>query len=107
MQILGKLLKGKRQQDRVAPMPQALDTLAGELAPSAEKSSQDRLQSDLEVSEANDQTMAEWWNVAHRQKREFWLTGSRGPEVWQNLNVTARVRPGQVVLNIEIGRAHV
>src|SRR5258708_31880367 len=104
MQIFGKFLKRNRQGDRPASNPQAPASIAtSEPAPAAETSLQERLRSDLQTSEASDQNMAEWWEVAHREKREFWLTGSRGPEVWDYLNITQRVQPDQVVLNIGVG----
>lgn len=50
-------------------------------------------------------TIQNWWDHHHQLKGNyrFWLTGSRGPKVWNYLNISRFIRPHEVVLNIGVG----
>jgi SAM-dependent methyltransferase len=45
----------------------------------------------------------EFWNAAHRDTEVKWLSGYPGPEIWERLEVTDRIVPGAIVLNIGVG----
>ncbi|MGZ5435807.1 MAG: class I SAM-dependent methyltransferase [Pyrinomonadaceae bacterium] len=66
------------------------------------------LRSQLEQSEKDAESVAQWWNKCHSTDRNFsfWLTGSRGPEVWSSLKIEDRIGPNQTVLNIGVGEGH-
>lgn len=49
-----------------------------------------------------DMSVKEWWNYC-QDNNHWYLTGSKGPEVWERLNITDRIYPGQLVLNIGVG----
>jgi hypothetical protein len=53
-------------------------------------------------------TIQNWWDYHHQLKGDykFWLTGSRGPEVWDYLNISRFIQPNKVVLNIGVGLGH-
>ncbi|MHC4570808.1 MAG: tetratricopeptide repeat protein [Planctomycetota bacterium] len=48
-------------------------------------------------------SMEEWWDYCQTTKNLWYLTGSKGHEVWERLNITDKIYPGQVVLNIGVG----
>jgi SAM-dependent methyltransferase len=54
-------------------------------------------------SESFNETLRQWWDVVNLTSNKYWLTGSAGPEVWDYLNITDRVVPEAIVLNIGIG----
>lgn len=53
-----------------------------------------------------DETVPEFWDRAHRNNTERWLSGYSGAEIWQRLDVTDRIRHGAVVLNVGVGLGH-
>jgi cyclopropane fatty-acyl-phospholipid synthase-like methyltransferase len=58
---------------------------------------------DLRQSEANAESVADWWNRAHKEASQLWLTGSLPEQVWSRLGVESLLRPGATVLNIGVG----
>ena len=59
---------------------------------------------DLRLNESV--TVKDWWEACHQEADQLWLTGSRGPEVWEYLGIEDRILPGAVVLNIGVGLGH-
>lgn len=56
-----------------------------------------------------DLSIDEFWEQNHKgnlKGHRFWLTGSAGPYVWNNLQVRSLIKPGRVVLNIGVGEGH-
>ncbi|MHC4475128.1 MAG: hypothetical protein ACYTEL_05770 [Planctomycetota bacterium] len=51
-------------------------------------------------------SMEQWWDYCHTSENLWYLTGSKGPEVWERLNITDKIRDGRVVLNIGVGLGH-
>ncbi|HUW17755.1 MAG TPA: methyltransferase domain-containing protein [Sedimentisphaerales bacterium] len=49
-----------------------------------------------------DMSVNEWWDYC-QSNNSWYLTGSKGPEVWERLNIADKIRYGQVVLNIGVG----
>jgi SAM-dependent methyltransferase len=47
-------------------------------------------------------SLEEWWDFCQTDN-PWYLTGSKGPEVWNYLNISDKIYPGQVVLNIGVG----
>ncbi len=50
-----------------------------------------------------EESIEDWWNQHHAANHAFWLSGYRGVNVWQPLEIMNYIRPGKVVLNIGIG----
>ncbi len=48
-----------------------------------------------------------WWDRCHgpeaKEEEKWFLTGSQGEDVWNNLKITHRLTPGSTVLNIGVG----
>ncbi len=58
----------------------------------------------IEDNNINDNKMSvkDWWNYC-QDNNHWYLTGSKGPEVWERLNITDRIYSGALVLNIGVG----
>ena len=54
----------------------------------------------------NNQSIEAFWNNCHLKlcnNYQVWLTGSKGPEVWNILNIIDKIKPKINVLNIGVG----
>ena len=55
-------------------------------------------------------TVSDWWELCHgsegHEEHRWYLTGSKGPEVWSALNIAQRLTSGKKVLNIGIGMGY-
>jgi len=48
-------------------------------------------------------TIKEFWETAHKNNEELWLTGSYLQQVWEPMTILNRLSPGIKVLNIGVG----
>ena len=48
-------------------------------------------------------TIKEWWEKAHREKNEEWLSGNTGKTIWEFLNIVDLIQSSKTILNIGVG----
>lgn len=58
----------------------------------------------MQISNQKGESHRTWWERAHTEDDLEYVSGYGGPEIWQRLDVTERVKPGAVVLNIGVGQ---
>lgn len=94
-------LRAELEAKRSAPR------LRGQLHQS-EKELEVRLRSQLQQSEKEAESVQQWWDKCHSNAGDFdfWLSGSSGNDVWSSLKIEDRIRPGQKLLNIGVGKGH-
>ena len=58
---------------------------------------------ELLLSDQSQESVGEWWERHHSDCHSWWLTGTPPMQVWTDLAILDRLRPGRTVLNIGVG----